>query len=155
SMTSEHSTPTSRSATWTWYICVLLMFATLVNYMDRSTANNLAFEIQQEFNLNNKEYGNLEMGFGLAFAAGSFFFGYLVDRIGVYWLYPGVLLGWSLMGFLTGLSQSYTQLLVLRSLLGLFESGHFPCGLKTVQILLAPRDRAMGNSLLQSGTALG
>ena len=59
------------------------------------------------------------------------------------------------MGFLTGLSRSYQELLLLRILLGLFEAGHFPCGLKTVQLLLAPRDRALGNSLLQSGTALG
>ena len=40
-------------------------------------------------------------------------------------------------------------------MLGIFEAGHFPCGLKTIQLLLAPRDRAMGCSLLQSGTALG
>jgi MFS family permease len=91
----------------------------------------------------------------MAFAAGSLLFGWMVDRMGVYWLYPVVLVGWSTMGFLTGLSRSFEELLVLRFFLGLFEAGHFPCGLKTVQVLLAPRDRALGNSLLQSGTALG
>ncbi len=144
-----------RSSTWRWYVCVLLLLATVVNYMDRLTTNNLATEIQAEFSLNNEQYGNLELGFGLAFAAGSLLFGWLVDRIGVFWLYPVVLVGWSAMGFLTGLSRSYEQLMALRILLGLFEAGHFPCGLKTVQILMPPRDRALGNSLLQSGTALG
>ncbi len=144
-----------RSGTWRWYVCVLLLLATVVNYMDRLTANTLATEIQAEFKLDNEQYGNLELGFGLAFAAGSLLFGWLVDRIGVYWLYPVVLVGWSAMGFLTGLSRTYSDLLILRILLGLFEAGHFPCGLKTVQILLAPGDRALGNSLLQSGTALG
>lgn len=144
-----------RSQTWRWYVCVLLLLATVVNYMDRLTANTLATEIQAEFLLNNKQYGYLELGFGLAFAAGSLLFGWLVDRIGVYWLYPVVLIGWSAMGFLTGLSRSFNELLILRILLGLFEAGHFPCGLKTIQVLLAPRDRAMGCSLLQSGTALG
>ena len=145
----------SRSATWRWYICVLLLLATVVNYMDRLTVNTLSIEIQAEFQLNNKQYGNTELGFGLAFAAGSLLFGWMVDRMGVYWLYPIVLVGWSAMGFLTGLSRTYEELLVLRIMLGLFEAGHFPCGLKTVQLLLAPRDRALGNSLLQSGTALG
>lgn len=144
-----------RSATWRWYVCVLLLLATVVNYMDRLTANTLATEIQAEFRLDNEQYGNLELGFGLAFAAGSLLFGWLVDRIGVYWLYPVVLVGWSAMGFLTGLSRSYSELLILRILLGLFESGHFPCGLKVVQTLLRPGDRALGNGLLQSGTALG
>jgi ACS family hexuronate transporter-like MFS transporter len=146
---------TGRSATWRWYICVLLLLATVVNYMDRLTVNTLAVEIQKEFTLNDQEYGYTELGFGMAFAAGSLLFGWLVDRMGVYWLYPVVLVGWSAMGFLTGLSHSFRELLILRILLGLFEAGHFPCGLKTIQLLLAPRDRALGNSLLQSGTALG
>ena len=144
-----------RSATWRWAICVLLMLATVVNYMDRLTVNNLSIEIQRAFDLNDREYGYTELGFGLSFAAGSLLFGWLVDRMGVYWLYPVVLIGWSAMGFLTGLSHSFRELVALRCLLGLFEAGHFPCGLKTVQLLLAPRDRALGNSLLQGGTALG
>ncbi len=144
-----------RSAAWRWYICVLLLLATVVNYMDRLTANTLATEIQAEFQLNNEQYGNLELGFGLAFAAGSLLFGWLVDRVGVFWLYPVALIGWSAMGYLTGLSRSYQDLMILRIMLGVFEAGHFPCGLKTVQVLMAPRDRALGVSLLQSGTALG
>src|SRR5947208_14371900 len=91
----------SRSATWRWYICVLLLLATVVNYMDRLTVNTLAIEIQREFGLNDQQYGTTELGFGMAFAAGSLLFGWMVDRMGVYWLYPIVLVGWSTMGFLT------------------------------------------------------
>jgi ACS family hexuronate transporter-like MFS transporter len=39
--------------------------------------------------------------------------------------------------------------------LGFFEAGHWPCAVKTTQQLLSPRDRAMGNSVLQSGTSIG
>jgi ACS family hexuronate transporter-like MFS transporter len=144
-----------RSDTWRWYVCIVLLLGTVVNYMDRLTINTLALPIQQDFGINNEYYGNLELGFGLAFAFGSIFWGCLVDWIGVYWIYPIVLVGWSAMGFFTGLSHTYTELLVLRILLGFFEAGHWPCGLKTVQLLMAPRDRALGNSLLQSGTAIG
>ncbi len=144
-----------RPSLWKWYVCVLLLLATVVNYMDRLTVNTLAIEIQTEFHLNDEQYGQMELGFGLAYAAGSLLFGWLVDRVGVYWLYPLVLAGWSAMGFLTGLSQSSTELFLLRIFLGLFEAGHFPCGLKTIQLMLVPRDRALGNSILQSGSALG
>jgi ACS family hexuronate transporter-like MFS transporter len=40
-------------------------------------------------------------------------------------------------------------------LLGFFEAGHWPCGIKTVRALLDARGRAMGNSVLQSGTSIG
>jgi ACS family hexuronate transporter-like MFS transporter len=152
---AEQVAGASRSATWRWFICGLLLLATVVNYMDRLTINNLSIEIQTAFGLNDKQYGYTELAFGLAFAAGSLIFGWAVDRMGVYWLYPIVLVGWSAMGFLTGLSRTFNELLVLRFLLGLFEAGHFPCGLKTIQLLMAPRDRALGCSLLQSGTAFG
>jgi ACS family hexuronate transporter-like MFS transporter len=144
-----------RSSAWKWYICLLLLMGTVVNYMDRLTLNTMAGRIIDEFHLSKAEYGRLELGFGLAFAAGAISFGALVDRLNIYWLYPVVLVGWSAAGFLTGLSDTYWQLMACRVLLGFFEAGHFPCGLTTIQRLLEPRDRAMGNSLLQSGTALG
>jgi ACS family hexuronate transporter-like MFS transporter len=154
----ELVTPTGvpgRAPWWRWYVCTLLLLATVVNYMDRLTVNSLAVEIKTAFSLDNEKYGNVELGFGLAFAAGSLLFGWLVDKFGPYYLHPIALIGWSVMGFLTGRAESYEELLWLRVGLGLFEAGHFPCGLKTVQLLLDPRDRALGNSILQSGTALG
>ena len=144
-----------RAASWRWWVCGLLLFASAINYMDRQTLSNAAVRISKEFHLNQEEYGNLELAFGWAFAAGSILFGVIADRISVRWLYPAVLILWSLMGFATGLVQTYTGLLFCRTLLGLFEAGHWPCGLKTTQRLLAPKDRTMGNSVLQSGTSIG
>src|SRR5438105_547325 len=145
----------SRAASWKWWVCGLLLFASAINYMDRQTLANAAVRISKEFHLSQEQYGNLELAFGWAFAAGSILFGVIADRISVRWLYPSVLILWSLMGFATGLVQTYTGLLLCRTLLGLFEAGHWPCGLKTTQRLLAPKDRTMGNSVLQSGTSIG
>jgi predicted MFS family arabinose efflux permease len=123
--------------------------------MDRQTLANAAVRITTQFHLSEKQYGNLEWVFGWAFAVGSMVFGIAVDRISVRWLYPLVLTLWSVVGFATGLVQSYPGLLACRTLLGLFEGGHWPCAVKTTQRLLAPPDRAMGNSVLQSGTSIG
>lgn len=124
-------------------------------YMDRQTLPNVATRISREFNLNQEQYGNLEMAFGYAFAAGALMFGVLADKWSVRWLYPTVLLAWSVMGFLTGLVESYSGLLVCRTLLGFFESGHWPCAIKTTQRLLAREQRTLGNSILQSGASFG
>jgi ACS family hexuronate transporter-like MFS transporter len=127
----------------------------MINYMDRQTLANAAVRITTQFGLNQEQYGNLELVFGWAFAIGSIVFGIIVDRLSVRWVYPAVLVLWSATGFATGLVQSYEGLLICRTLLGFFEAGHWPCAIKTTQRLLDPKDRAMGNSLLQSGASVG
>ena len=81
--------------------------------------------------------------------------GILADRVNVRWYYPLLLAMWSLMGFATGLMHTFTGLLICRVLLGLFEGGNWPCGLKTIQHLLPPAERALGSGILQSGGAIG
>lgn len=150
------STPrNTRQGTWRWWICGLLLCASTINYMDRQTLANAAVRITKQFQLSNEQYGNLEMGFGWAFAVGSLVFGFLADAISVRWVYPAVLLLWSVVGFATGLVESYSGLLLCRTLLGFFEAGHWPCAIKTTLKLLEPKDRSMGNSVLQSGTSIG
>jgi ACS family hexuronate transporter-like MFS transporter len=144
-----------RPASWKWWVCGLLLCASAINYMDRQTLANTSSRITREFHLSQEQYGNFEFAFGWAFAAGSFFFGWLADRVPVRWLYPAIVGLWSLAGFATGRVESYRGLLICRTLLGFFESGHWPCGVKTTQRLLAPKDRTMGNSVLQSGTSIG
>lgn len=138
-----------------WWICGLLLFASTINYMDRQTLAVLGEQIKTEFKISNKEYGNIELAFGLSFAAGSTVFGLIADRVNIRILYPVVLLLWSLMGFLTGYVDTYIGLVLCRSFLGLFEAGHWPCALLTTHRLLPPENRTFGNSVLQSGTAIG
>lgn len=147
--------PPSRSKSWRWYVCGLLLLATTINYMDRQLLASSADRILKDLRLDEAQYGNLELGFGFAFAVGSLAFGLLADRLSVRWVYPSALVGWSIVGVLTGFSKSYSELLVCRIALGFFEAGHWPCALKTVQRILEPKDRGMGNGILQSGGATG
>ncbi|HXT58588.1 MAG TPA: MFS transporter, partial [Pirellulales bacterium] len=144
-----------RSPRWKWYVCGILLLATMLNYMDRLTLNLTASQIKAEFALNNQQYGELEWGFGLAFAVGGLMMGFAADRVSVRWMYPAVLLGWSAAGMATGWTTSYGQLAACRILLGFFEAGQWPCALVTSQRLLSKEDRTLGNSILQSGAALG
>src|SRR5262245_8305816 len=123
----------TRSASWKWWICGLLLLASAINYMDRQTLANSAHRITIHFDLTQEQYGNLEFAFGSAFAVGSLFFGVLADRFPLRWLYPCVLLLWSCAGFATGLIGSYAGLLACRTALGFFEAGHWPCAVKATQ----------------------
>lgn len=143
------------SPNWKWWVSALLLSATMINYMDRQTLANLSVRVTLALGLTEEQYGTLELGFGWAFAAGSFAFGWLADQLALRWLYPSILLGWSIAGILTGLVGDYQELLMCRILLGFFEAGHWPCALKTVQRVMLKQDRHFGNSLLQSGAAIG
>ena len=144
-----------RPPSWKWIVCGLLLLASAINYMDRQTLANAAVRISREFSLTQTQYGNVEAVFGYAFAAGSLVFGWLADRVSLRWLYAAVLALWSVVGFATGFARNYDELLLCRTLLGLFEAGHWPCAVRTTRMLLDARERSLGNGLLQSGASLG
>ena len=144
-----------RPPAWKWWVTGLLLLATTINYMDRMTLANAAVRVKQEFHLDDTQYGNIELAFGWAFAAGSLVFGFLADRFRIHLLYPAVLACWSLTGIASGWSDGYASLLACRAALGFFEAGHWPCALKTTFALLNEKDRTLGNSILQSGASIG
>ncbi|WP_439631657.1 MFS transporter [Gemmata sp.] len=152
---STDSPPQVAPSPWRWWVCLLLMLATVINYMDRMALNQMARRIKLYFDLNNQEYGYLESAFSVAFAIGAVSTGWLVDRVSVRWVYPVMVLGWSAAGVLTGFASGFWMLLGCRFALGLFEAGNWPCGMKTTRAVLRREERSLGNSLFQSGTALG
>lgn len=144
-----------RSTSWKTWVSILLLLATMINYMDRQTLSNLSERITQQFEMSNAQYGYLELVFGISFAVGSLVFGMLADRLSVRVVYPLVLIAWSSVGIATGLTRSYPSMLVCRGLLGFFEAGHWPCALIVTQAVMTRGGRVMGNSILQSGASLG
>ncbi len=149
------TSPGEHSQSWRWWISGLLLLATMINYMDRQTLANLSMRITEQFQLSDEQYGDIEFVFGVAFALGAIFFGTIADRVSIRWLYPSVLVAWSAMGFLTGLTHGYSAMLVCRMLLGFFEAGHWPCAMIIMHKVMVRNDRVMGNSILQSGASLG
>lgn len=157
---------------WKWWVCSALLVATMLLYMDRLTLSVTATQLKNEMQLSDSRYGQIEAYFSYAFAVGGIVFGFIADRLGPRRLYPVVLVGWSLAGILTPLaswpvltrllgspddpgSGEFAWLLFCRTMLGVFEAGHWPCALITARNILAESDRPMGNSILQSGASLG
>src|SRR5262245_45427832 len=60
-----------RTNAWKWWVCGLLLLATMVNYIDRLTLNLMAKPIMTAFDLDPADYGQLESAFGTAFALGA------------------------------------------------------------------------------------
>lgn len=94
-------------------------------YMDRQTLATMAERICQELHLSNQQYGQLEMGFGLAFAVGAIVNGLIADRVSIRWFYPIVLIGWSVMGVATAYGVEIGEVLIgpIDFLKAVFNSG--------------------------------
>jgi len=140
---------------WRWWVCGLLFLATTLNYMDRVALNQMAVRIQTALDLDDEEYSRLESGFSLSFAIGALISGAIVDKVSVRWVYPLAVLGWSAAGVLTGYASGFWSLIACRIMLGLFEAGNWPCGLRTTRAVMRHEERSLGNALFQSGTAVG
>ncbi len=151
----EWPTRPRRSRRWEWLLLAILLTATMLNYADRQALPVVAVRVKAELQLSNEQYGTVAGYFGIAFACGALLSGILADWISVRWLYPAVLLIWSVAGIVTGRAESFVGLLVSRLVLGLFESAHWPCALRTTQRVFPPARRTLGNSVLQSGAPLG
>ncbi|MBA4064576.1 MAG: hypothetical protein C0501_12860 [Isosphaera sp.] len=171
-MTHPPLTPRDPQSPWRWWVCGVLMLATLLNYMDRQVLPQIGTELEGPYGLTDARYGEVAGNFALAFAVGSVFFGFVADRTGPRLLYPVVLVGWSAAGLATPLlanpgvtthferdgepgSGPFYWLLLCRTVLGFFEAGHWPCALLTARQILTAKDRPLGNGLLQSGASLG
>ena len=146
---------TPRPSSWRWGICVFLLLASTLNYMDRLALNQTASRIKVAFGIDNEQYSRLESGFLIAFSIGTLVTGWLVDRISVRWVYPIAVAGWSAAGFLTGYSSNFWTLFGFRLMLGFFEAGNWPCGVRTTRQIMPPAERSLGNAFFQNGTAIG
>jgi len=138
-----------------WWICILLLLASALNYMDRQALSQTAKRVSDYFELSNKKYGSLDSAFNIGFALGAISIGWLVDRGNIRFIYPTIVVLWSAAGFAAGYAPTFEFLFVCRLALGLFEAGNIPCGVLTVKRVLRPEERALGNGMFQSGSALG
>jgi MFS family permease len=105
---------------------MMLLLATVVNYMDRQTLGSLATYIKADFHLNEEGYGKLEAVFGYSYAAFVIVAGFMADRWNLRWLYAIALLVWSVAGFATGFAQTLLQLQICRAILGAGEAFNWP-----------------------------
>src|SRR5262245_437891 len=138
-----------------WWICILLLLASALNYMDRQALSQTAVRVSEYFELSNEQFGSLDSAFNIGFALGAISVGWLVDRGNVRLIYPAIVILWSIAGFAAGFAEKLWFLMFCRFALGLFEAGNIPCGVLTVKRVMRKEERALGNGMFQSGSALG
>src|SRR3954467_15994326 len=140
---------------WKWWVVVMMLLATVVNYMDRQALGSVASFIKSDFGLNEEGYGNLEAASGYSYAIFLIVAGFLADRWSLRWLYPAALLVWSVAGFATGFVETLFQLQICRAILGAGEAFNWPVAVGIIRRIIPREAQAFANGIFNSGMTLG
>lgn len=165
-----------------WTICALLLFAAIINYVDRQVIGILKPTLTQAFGWSDERiYSSIVFSFQLAYALGFVFAGRFMDAVGVRRGFAISVSLWSLAAAAHGLaglvpdswrlpmlnldaatgfawvtlSGGAVGLAVARFALGIGESGAFPASIKTVAEWFPKRERALATGIFNAGTNVG
>lgn len=144
--------PSSSAARWA--AVTVFCLSSAWNYLDRQILSAAAPRVKAEFHLSNTDFGFLLSAFGFAYALAAPAVGWLLDRLG---LELGIILSvavWSLSSAICGVSQTFSQLLGGRILLGVGESAGVPAAGKLNSIYLEPKNLATGAAFTQIGISI-
>ena len=140
---------------WKCWAVVMMLLATVVNYMDRQALGSMASFIKADFHLNEEGYGTLESVFGYSYAVFLIAAGFLADRWDLRWLYAIALLVWSAAGFATGFVGTLLQLQVCRGVLGAGEAFNWPVAVGIIRRIIPREAQPFANGVFNSGMTLG
>ena len=138
-----------------WYIAIMLCLASELNYLDRQTLAVLIGTIQKELDLKSASYGDINSWFLTSYAVMYLVSGRIIDLVGTRRGFMVFVSGWSVANMLHVFAATVGQFSFFRFLLGAFEPGSFPGGVRAVAEWFPIRDRAMAVGIFNAGTALG
>lgn len=148
----------NKISNYRYRILGLLMFATTINYFDRSIIGVMAPTLEKLFEWSNNDYANIMISFKVAYALGMLSMGGLIDRLDTKKGYTLSIAIWSFFGILHALVRpgfSVVGFAAARFGLGFGESGNFPAAIKTTAEWFPKKDRAFATGLFNAATSIG
>jgi ACS family D-galactonate transporter-like MFS transporter len=123
--------------------------------MDRAKISVTAPAMQKDLGLSNELMGWIFSGFAWTYAFCQIPGGWLVDRVRPRYLYPTILILWSLATVFLGVVGSFFALLALRLLVGALEAPSYMINNQVVTSWFPDRERAGAIGFYVSGQFLG
>ena len=155
SAVAEAGAAVTAGGRYRWRICVLLLFATTINYLDRQVLGVLAPDLQRDIGWNEIQYGYIVTAFQFAYAIGLIAAGAVIDRLGTRVGYALAITIWSIAAMSHSFATTAVGFAIARFALGLGEAGNFPAALKTVAEWFPRRERALATGIFNSGSNVG
>ncbi len=145
----------TRAATSSLVLLVLLVLAVGINYVDRGSLSVAKTEVAAEFQLDDIQMGLLFSAFFWSYALCQIVAGWFVDRYDVKWVYAIGFLIWSVATLAMGLVTGFAVFLAMRVLMGLGESVAYPATSRIVVENFPEQRRGLVNALIDAASKIG
>lgn len=136
-------------------ILLILFFATVMNYMDRTVFNVLAPFIRTDMGWSHSDLATALNAFKWGGVIGLFIAGPIIDRIGARWGFTIAVIFWTIGGAATGAAIGMTMFIVTRFILGLGESANWPAATKAISEWFPSKERGVATGFFNGGVAVG
>jgi MFS transporter, ACS family, D-galactonate transporter len=137
-------------------ILILVLFATTINYLDRSIFGIArAAGMEKDLGLDPISIGYLGAAFSITYAFAQIPGGIFLDKFGVRVTYAISLITWSIFTGLQGLAHNFHTLFAYRLGLGLCETPCFPANSRILATWFPQSERARANSVYAVGQYAG
>jgi predicted MFS family arabinose efflux permease len=133
----------------------LLCAINTLNFFDRQVLVAVAEPLRREWALSDTAVGALGTAFTLLYAVVGIPFGRLADRARRTRILAAGVFGWSLLTALQGLARGFSQLFVLRLLVGVGEATCAPAATSLIGALVPPEKRSRALAVFMLGLPLG
>jgi MFS transporter, ACS family, hexuronate transporter len=138
-----------------WWIAILLMGITTINYLDRITLSVAAPEFKKSLGIGEVDYSHIVMAFQLAYLIMMPVVGRFIDWLGLRLGFALSIIMWSIAQMITALATGWRSFAIFRSLLGITEAGNFPGGAKAVAEWFRPKERTLATGIFNMGAGIG
>lgn len=138
-----------------WYVCALLFFASLINYIDRQTIAILKPHLQDLMRWSESDYGWIVFAFQVAYALMMMVSGPVIDWLGARIGFALWTTWWSIAEMAHARARSAFTFGVARFFLGAGEAGNFPASIKAVAEWFPVKERALATGIFNAGTNIG
>ena len=138
-----------------WWIALLLMGVTVVNYLDRTCLSFAAPTLKQQLGMDEVQFSHVLMAFQLTYLLMQPVSGRLIDWLNIRVGMACAIAWWSAAQMLTAFCGGPVGFAMLRSLLGVGEAANFPGAAKAVSQWFAPRERSVATGVINVGSGIG
>jgi MFS family permease len=135
-------------------LVAILFFTWGTVFLDRMSQLYLAPYFAPEFHLSHQQIGTLASVLAITWAASTFFFGALSDRVGRKPVLIPAVFAFSALSWMSGLAHSFHQLLLLRAFMGIAEGPTWSIMTALIEESSPPNRRGRNIGLVVSAAAL-
>jgi len=138
-----------------WWIAVLLMGMTVVNYLDRTCLSVVAPTLKHDLAITEIDFSHIVIAFQVTYLVMQPFSGRIVDWLNIRAGLALSIAWWSLAQVFTALAGGWQAFAVFRALLGMGEAANFPAAAKTVSQWFRPEERTVAIGIVNMGAGIG